>query len=143
MLAPHASGVNPRDGCKVILSAVSGQLTPGHYCLGLTKVFLRDEQSGKLDELRNQMLAKSVLLLQKTWRGYYYKSRYRRLKQGATRAQSRMIISISLFCPYKPKQKLPGFRGRRQRVQYDRIREAAITLEACMLYSHTAQHPTN
>ncbi len=33
-----------REACQVILHAVSYRLTPGHYTLGLTKVFLRDEQ---------------------------------------------------------------------------------------------------
>jgi len=116
VLAPHASGANVRDACKVILSVVGRELTQGHFCLGLTKVFLRDEQSGKLEELRNKQLTKSVILLQKTWRGYHYRARFRRLKKATLLAQAL-------------------FRGRRQRIRYDRMREAAITLESCMRMS--------
>lgn len=80
------SGIPPshKTDCRAatarICQAVLGR---SDYQLGRTKVFLKDAHDLFLEQERDRVLTKKILILQKTIRGWVYRRRYQRLRVAA------------------------------------------------------------
>lgn len=121
------SGVPPshKTDCKLatkkICAAVLGR---SDYQLGHTKVFLKDAHDLFLEQERDRVLTRKILILQKSIRGWVYRRRYKRLRQAT------MII-----------QKY--WKGYSQRQKYKRMRIGYMRLQALIrarVLSHRFRH---
>ena len=81
--------------------------------IGKTKVFLRHTVFEPLEERRRELLTEKMIIIQKVWRGYRIRKRYKEMR--------RACIIIQTY-----------FRGRRERLMYLRKRRAAILIQAHM-----------
>uniref|UniRef100_A0A8D8Y3H0 Myosin-VIIa n=1 Tax=Cacopsylla melanoneura TaxID=428564 RepID=A0A8D8Y3H0_9HEMI len=120
-------GINPAHmtECRMATSRIC-QAVLGHsdYQLGHTKVFLKDAHDLFLEQERDRVLTRNILVLQKNIRGWVYRRRYNRLRAAA------MII-----------QKY--WKGWAQRRRYQRMRVGYMRLQALIrsrLLSHRFQH---
>ena len=58
------------------------------WCLGLTKVFMKDEHDVELENYREKSLLKYILVLQRAVRGWYAKRTFQRLKRSVVKIQA-------------------------------------------------------
>lgn len=79
--------------------------------IGKTKVFLRHTVFEPLEEKRKLLLSQKMVIIQKVWRGYRIRSRYRQLRKST--------IVIQKY-----------FRGRQKRLAYLHMKRAAVTIQA-------------
>lgn len=70
-----------KASCEKICSTVFG--VEHDYQIGHTKVFLRNAQENYLEEKRLEMIKKSLLILQRNVRKWYYRRRFLKLKEAA------------------------------------------------------------
>jgi myosin-7 len=68
--------------CQLVLG-VSASTRSGDYQLGKTKVFLKDAQDVFLEQMREDVLARKILVLQKCIRGWAQRRKFQRYKQNA------------------------------------------------------------
>jgi myosin-7 len=79
--------------------------------IGKTKIFLRISVFDPLEERRKALITEKMIVIQKVWRGFVARRRYRRLRVATVVLQKH-------------------FRGSRQRVRFVRKRKAAVTIQA-------------
>ncbi|KAJ8877055.1 hypothetical protein PR048_021507 [Dryococelus australis] len=80
---PHASKTDCTEASAKICDAVLGSGGAETYQLGKTKVFLKDAHDTILEQKREQVLAKSILILQRSIKTWVYRRRFLRLKKAA------------------------------------------------------------
>uniref|UniRef100_A0A1I8ID91 Myosin VIIa n=1 Tax=Macrostomum lignano TaxID=282301 RepID=A0A1I8ID91_9PLAT len=83
---------NLREACATICKQVlSGQ----DVQLGKTKVFLKDAHDVFLEQERDRQLTKKIIVIQKRWRGYFYRKRYLAMRRASCRIQAwvRMFLA--------------------------------------------------
>ncbi|XP_071519306.1 unconventional myosin-Ia isoform X2 [Panulirus ornatus] len=69
----------PLEGCALLLADLP--LTPTQYTFGRTKVFIKSQRAvHELEEFRRERLEDLAVLVQKTYRGWRQRTRYRVLK---------------------------------------------------------------
>ena len=71
--------------CKTLVSIL--QLSKESYQIGVTKVFLRQNQFLELEKRRYDIQMRSATLLQKRWRGWYHRNEYRKLRKSSIQTQ--------------------------------------------------------
>ncbi|XP_062521649.1 myosin-VIIa-like [Corticium candelabrum] len=76
-----------KGACKTILLKTLGE---GLWQIGKTKVFLKDQEDQLLEEKRDTMLMKRVVLIQKIVRGYFQRKRYLKMRRAAVIIQKTM-----------------------------------------------------
>jgi myosin-7 len=76
-----------KAACKTILFKTLGE---SQWQIGRTKVFLKDQEDQLLEERRDTMLTKRVILIQKIVRGYFQRRRYLKMKTAAVIIQKTM-----------------------------------------------------
>lgn len=86
-----------KSGLKILLDALKGQglTSPDDFQVGKTKLFMRDKQSAKLEERRLIMLKDHVITLQKHWRGYRERKKYRKARKAAILIQSTVRMAAA------------------------------------------------
>jgi myosin-7 len=80
---------NCPDASARICKAVLGSVGPhSDYQLGKTKVFLKDAQDVYLEQLREQVLARKILILQKSIRGWAQRRKFNKYRASALIVQT-------------------------------------------------------
>ena len=118
---PPAHRTDCRSATSKICAAVLGR---SDYQLGHTKVFLKDAHDLFLEQERDRVLTKKILILQRSIRGWVYRRRFLRLRAAT------MII-----------QKY--WKGYIQRQRYKRMRVGYMRLQALIrarVLSHRFRH---
>ncbi|XP_014247796.1 myosin-VIIa isoform X2 [Cimex lectularius] len=118
---PPAHKTECRSATGRICQAVLGK---SDYQLGSTKVFLKDAHDLYLEQERDRVLTRNIVVLQKSIRGWVYRRRYQRMKAAA------MVI-----------QKY--WQGWAQRRRYLRMRVGYMRLQALIrsrVLSHRFRH---
>lgn len=77
---PPAHKVDCRQATSKICSAVLGK---ADYQLGRTKVFLKDAHDLYLEQERDRVLTRKILVLQRCIRGWYHRRRFLKMKAAA------------------------------------------------------------
>ncbi|XP_063242397.1 myosin-VIIa-like isoform X2 [Bacillus rossius redtenbacheri] len=82
---PHASKTDCKEASAKICAAVlgSGSAVAEVYQLGKSKVFLKDAHDTILEQLRERVLAKSILILQRSIKTWVYRRRFLKLREAA------------------------------------------------------------
>ena len=102
----------PKDNQKAVAHIMRSLKVPEtEWQIGKTKVFLRHTVFEPLEEKRKILLSAKMIIIQRVWRGYRVRHRYRQLKSSA--------IVIQKY-----------FRGRQKRLRYLHMKRAAITIQA-------------
>ncbi|KAK3851400.1 hypothetical protein Pcinc_041950 [Petrolisthes cinctipes] len=81
VVPPHVACVEGQsfEGCALLLADLP--LTPSQYTFGRTKVFIKSQRAvHELEEYRRERLEDLAVLVQKTYRGWRQKTRYRLMK---------------------------------------------------------------
>lgn len=121
------NGVPPahRTDCRIATAKICSQvLGRSDYQLGHTKVFLKDAHDLFLEQERDRVLTRKILILQRSIRGWVYRRRFLRMRSAA------MII-----------QKY--WKGYAQRQRYKRMRVGYMRLQALIrsrVLSHRFRH---
>lgn len=68
---------------RICKACLGGPLVDGDYQLGKTKVFLKDAQDVFLEQLREQVLARKILILQKCIRGWAQRRKFNKQRESA------------------------------------------------------------
>ncbi|CAL4123004.1 unnamed protein product, partial [Meganyctiphanes norvegica] len=69
------------EGCALLLADLP--LTPQQYTFGRTKVYIKSQRAVKeLEEYRRERLEDLAILVQKTWRGWHQKLKYKKKRQA-------------------------------------------------------------
>jgi myosin-7 len=85
-------GIKPshKEDCRTASAKIcQAVLGTADFQLGKTKVFLKDAQDVYLEQLREEALARKILILQKCIRGWAQRRKFIRYKQSALIIQSR------------------------------------------------------
>lgn len=106
---PEPLPSNEKMAAAKILKSLN--LPETEWQIGKTKIFLRISVFDPLEEKRKALITEKMIIIQKVWRGFVARRRYRRLRIAAVVLQKH-------------------FRGNRQRVRFARKRRAAITIQA-------------
>ncbi|XP_075149189.1 unconventional myosin-VIIa ck [Haematobia irritans] len=120
-------GVPPahRTDCRLATSRICASvLGKSDYQLGHTKVFLKDAHDLFLEQERDRVLTRKILILQRTIRGWVYRRRFLRMRSAA--------ITIQRF-----------WKGYAQRQRYQRMRVGYMRLQALIrsrVLSHRFRH---
>lgn len=124
------SGIPPahRTECRLattkICSAVLGKSGKSDYQLGHTKVFLKDAHDLYLEQERDRVLTRKILILQRSIRGWVYRRRFLRMKSAAVTVQK-------------------YWKGYAQRQRYKKARVGYMRLQALIrsrVLSHRFRH---
>ena len=94
-----------RVACAHICKQV---LANSDFQLGKTKVFLKDAHDVTLEQERDRMLTRKIVVIQKRWRGYFYRKRFLQQRRAAVVVQAmiRMFVArrkyrrVSRVCRY-------------------------------------------
>lgn len=70
--------------CAEVLPRLGGRVD---YQLGKTKVFLKDAHDLFLEQERDRVLTKNILTLQRVIKGWYYRKRYLKLRTSTVQVQ--------------------------------------------------------
>lgn len=76
-----------KGACRMILLRTLGE---SDWQIGRTKVFLKDQEDQALEERRDTMLTRLVVLIQKIIRGYFQRKRYLKMRWAAVVIQKTM-----------------------------------------------------
>ena len=102
----------PEDDKKAVAFILKSFNVPDtEWQIGKTKVFLRHTVFEPLEEKRRELLKAKMIIIQKVWRGYRIRKRYREMR--------RACIVIQKY-----------FKGSRERILYLKKRRAAILIQA-------------
>ncbi|XP_026680167.1 LOW QUALITY PROTEIN: myosin-VIIa-like [Diaphorina citri] len=133
LVPPH------RTECRLATSRIC-QAVLGHsdYQLGHTKVFLKDAHDLFLEQERDRVLTRNILVLQKNIRGWVYRRRYKRLR-AATMTATKVFLKDAhdLFLEQERDRVLTrnilvlqkNIRGWVYRRRYKRLRAATMTIQ--------------
>lgn len=112
------NGVKPphKEDCPAATARICQQILGvsvvlNDYQLGKSKVFLKDAQDVYLEQMREEVLARKILVLQKSIRGWAQRRKFQRYKQSALVIQS-------------------NWRGYIQRKNYKVMRQGFMRLQA-------------
>jgi len=107
ILCPHVStgrSLDPdyKDLSKRVLTDIEAKLQglePKSWQIGRSKVFLKEEVQAKLEKAIGEAVKVFVLRIQKRWRGFRAKRRYRAMKQATLQVQAvlRTVRSVVEF----------------------------------------------
>ncbi|XP_014089339.2 myosin-VIIa [Bactrocera oleae] len=120
-------GVPPahRTECRVATARICATvLGKSDYQLGNTKVFLKDAHDLFLEQERDRVLTRKILILQRTIRGWVYRRRYLRMRDA--------VITVQRF-----------WKGYAQRQRYHQMRVGYMRLQALIrsrVLSHRFRH---
>uniref|UniRef100_A0A1I8N9D6 Myosin head n=1 Tax=Musca domestica TaxID=7370 RepID=A0A1I8N9D6_MUSDO len=120
-------GVPPahRTDCRLATSRIcAAVLGKSDYQLGHTKVFLKDAHDLFLEQERDRVLTRKILILQRTIRGWVYRRRFLRMRAAA--------ITIQRY-----------WKGYAQRKRYQQMRVGYMRLQALIrsrVLSHRFRH---
>lgn len=106
---PEPLPANEKMAAAKILKSLN--LPETEWQIGKTKIFLRNSVFDPLEEKRKGLLREKMIVIQKVWRGFVVRRRYRCLRVAAVVLQKH-------------------FRGNRQRVRFVRKRRAAVIIQA-------------
>ncbi|XP_013068549.2 myosin-VIIa-like isoform X2 [Biomphalaria glabrata] len=84
-------GIKPshKEDCKAASNKICmAVLTNADYQLGKTKVFLKDAQDAYLEQQREIMLTKKILIIQKMVRSWHYRRRFLKMRKCIVTVQS-------------------------------------------------------
>ncbi|CAB3984354.1 Unconventional myosin-VIIa [Paramuricea clavata] len=121
---------NPKEATNVIANLI---LPKEDWQLGKTKIFLKDAHDIKLETYRDTVMAKQVVIIQKVFRGYFYRKRFLQLKfstiilQRAWRARRERIRFIRLRQGIARLQ--AAYRAQRLALQFNLLRERLVVLQ--------------
>lgn len=121
------SGIPPshKTDCRVATARIcSAVLGKSDYQLGHTKVFLKDAHDLFLEQERDRVLTRKILILQRSIRGWVYRRRYLRLRAAT--------MTIQKY-----------WKGYIQRQRYKRMRIGYMRLQALIrarVLSHRFRH---
>ncbi|XP_067621063.1 myosin-VIIa [Eurosta solidaginis] len=121
------SGVPPahRTDCRIATARICAiVLGKSDYQLGHTKVFLKDAHDLFLEQERDRVLTRKILILQRTIRGWVYRRRYMRMRAA--------VITVQRF-----------WKGYAQRQRYRHMRVGYMRLQALIrsrVLSHRFRH---
>ena len=73
---------------KFILKNKNFSIDYGKYQVGLTKIFLKKDEYEKIEEIRNDLLNKSAITIQKIFKGWKIKKWYIDYKNKVIKTQS-------------------------------------------------------
>ncbi|XP_065841115.1 myosin-VIIa-like [Oscarella lobularis] len=76
------------EACRKLATKVIGK--DADWQIGRTKVFLKDQEDQLLEEMRDKILTKRVLIIQKVVRGYFQRKRYLKMRTAAVVLQKFM-----------------------------------------------------
>ncbi|KAG9491550.1 hypothetical protein GDO78_000195 [Eleutherodactylus coqui] len=108
---PKFSG-DPRDGVRAMLSDPEVSIASEELAYGRTKLFIRTPSTlFDLEEKRRRKLGELATLIQKTFRGWRFRTQYLLMRKSQ--------IIISAF-----------YRGHRQKKQYQKIKFSALLLQS-------------
>ncbi|XP_066440553.1 unconventional myosin-Ia [Eleutherodactylus coqui] len=108
---PKFSG-DPRDGVRAMLSDPEVSIASEELAYGRTKLFIRTPSTlFDLEEKRRRKLGELATLIQKTFRGWRFRTQYLLMRKSQ--------IIISAF-----------YRGHRQKKQYQKIKVSALLLQS-------------
>ncbi|KAK5577072.1 hypothetical protein RB653_002009 [Dictyostelium firmibasis] len=93
----RARSTDNKQTCSGLMNLLSGTngIERDEWQLGNTKVFIRDHQYLKLEELRKLKLLKKVTLIQSVWRMYRCKKRYQQIRASAKILGAAMISHVA------------------------------------------------
>ncbi|XP_018795223.1 PREDICTED: myosin-VIIa [Bactrocera latifrons] len=120
-------GVPPahRTECRAATARICATvLGKSDYQLGNTKVFLKDAHDLFLEQERDRVLTRKILILQRTIRGWVYRRRYLRMREA--------VITVQRF-----------WKGYAQRQRYRQMRVGYMRLQALIrsrVLSHRFRH---
>ena len=106
---PSSLATSHKQGVVQILTSLKVPET--EWQVGKTKVFLRHTVFEPLEIKRRSFLSKRALIIQRVWKGSYYRRRFLRMRRAAIILQKH-------------------FRGSRLRIHFMRMRKAAIVIQA-------------
>lgn len=121
------SGVPPshKTDCRSATSKIcSSVLGRSDYQLGHTKVFLKDAHDLFLEQERDRVLTRKILILQRSIRGWVYRRRFLRMRKAA------IIIQRQ-------------WRGKLQRIRYVQMKDGFARLQALIrarVLAHRFRH---
>lgn len=110
-----------RAATSRICAAVLGKTD---YQLGKTKVFLKDAHDLFLEQERDRVLTKKILILQRNIKAWYYRRRFKRMRTAAVMVQKHV-------------------RGYLQRRRYTKMRNGYMRLQALIrsrVLAHRFKH---
>ncbi|KAN0033402.1 hypothetical protein ACTA71_002829 [Dictyostelium dimigraforme] len=114
------------------------ELSDDKYKIGSTKVFLRAGQLASLEDMRLEQLDRSATVIQKRWKGFLYRRRYRQLRDASLIIQTK-LRSVQAKQQLSQLQRTHSailiqkvWRAHRDRVQYRKIRDASLQLQTLM-----------
>ncbi|XP_004531186.1 myosin-VIIa [Ceratitis capitata] len=120
-------GVPPahRTDCRVATARICAiVLGKSDYQLGNTKVFLKDAHDLFLEQERDRVLTRKILILQRTIRGWVYRRRYLRMRAA--------VVTVQRY-----------WKGYAQRQRYRQMRVGYMRLQALIrsrVLSHRFRH---
>uniref|UniRef100_A0A182SCD0 Myosin-VIIa n=1 Tax=Anopheles maculatus TaxID=74869 RepID=A0A182SCD0_9DIPT len=121
------NGIPPahRTDCRMATSKICATvLGRSDYQLGHTKVFLKDAHDLFLEQERDRVLTRKILILQRSIRGWVYRRRFLRMRQAA--------VTIQKY-----------WKGYAQRQRYKKMRIGYMRLQALIrsrVLSHRFRH---
>ncbi|KAJ0182072.1 hypothetical protein K1T71_002794 [Dendrolimus kikuchii] len=121
------SGVPPahKTECKAATSKICAQvLGKSDYQLGHTKVFLKDAHDLFLEQERDRVLTRKILILQRSIRGWVYRRRFLKMRAAAVMIQRH-------------------WRGKLQRARYNQMKVGYARLQALIrarVLAHRFRH---
>ncbi|XP_059049839.1 myosin-VIIa [Achroia grisella] len=121
------SGVPPahKTDCRAATSKICANvLGKSDYQLGHTKVFLKDAHDLFLEQERDRVLTRKILILQRSIRGWVYRRRFLKMRAAAVLIQRH-------------------WRGKLQRIRYNRMKVGYARLQALIrarVLAHRFRH---
>ncbi|GBP20574.1 Myosin-VIIa [Eumeta japonica] len=121
------SGVPPahKTDCRMATSRIcAAVLGKSDYQLGHTKVFLKDAHDLFLEQERDRVLTRKILILQRSIRGWVYRRRFLRMRAAAVTIQR-------------------NWRGKLQRMRYNKMKVGYARLQALIrarVLAHRFRH---
>lgn len=106
---PEPLPSNEKMAAAKILRSLN--LPETEWQIGKSKIFLRISVFDPLEEKRKSLIRDKMIVIQKVWRGFVVRRRYKRMRVAVVVLQKH-------------------FRGNRQRVRFVRKRRAAVTIQA-------------
>uniref|UniRef100_A0A1I7SAS3 Unconventional myosin-Va n=1 Tax=Bursaphelenchus xylophilus TaxID=6326 RepID=A0A1I7SAS3_BURXY len=133
VLYPSGRHLKPKAFAK---EACERWLEPEKFALGASKIFFRTGQVAALEKNRHDVLHRSAVLIQKTWRGFRDRRRYVEYKQAvlAIQAYSRAFIAfrrIKFLQMHRAVVTMQSaVRGYTQRRQFAKTKAAALQIQS-------------
>ena len=110
----------PREAVKIIASHL---LSDTDWQVGRSKIFLKYAHEKELEHRRDFIITARVILIQKTFKCYYYRKRFLHMRKAA--------IAIQKYW-----RRYAGVRGyRKMKIGFERLQSMVLTRKAFMTYN--------